>query len=174
MGKEFAIYNLSLKLKELGFNEPCLAYFDCERNFQFSPNKIKFLSCEISTPTLSQCFKWFREKHNLSGTPQYFTGGFYCYTINDMKDTKESNKLFTEFETYEEAEIACLNKLIELIEPKVELTYEERIKWFIQNYYESGMEYELLLISMKNENLDAFKWYDEIISMPKFKNNLHN
>jgi hypothetical protein len=63
-----------------------------------------------------------------------------------------------------------------LVKPKinVELTYEERIKWFIQNHYESGMEYELLLISMKNENLDAFKWYDEIISIPKFKNNLHN
>jgi len=50
-----------------------------------------------------------------------------------------------------------------------ELTYEERIKWFIQNYYESGMEYESLLVSMKDENLDAIKWYDEIISIPKFK-----
>jgi hypothetical protein len=49
-----------------------------------------------------------------------------------------------------------------------ELTYEERIKWFIQNYYESGMEYELLLISMKDENLDAIKWYDEIIAIPKY------
>jgi len=57
--------------------------------------------------------RWFREKYNLSGTPQYFTNGFYCYTINDMKDTKKSNRLFTEFETYEEAELECLKKLIE-------------------------------------------------------------
>jgi hypothetical protein len=171
MGKEFATYNLSLKLKELGFNEPCLAYFDCERNFQFSPNKIKFLSCEISTPTLSQCFKWFRDKHEL----YYVVEGSIKYAFQYFVYTHEYEiKSEESFKTYEEAEIACLNKLIELIEPKVELTYEERIKWFIQNYYESGMEYELLLISMKNENLDAFKWYDEIISIPKFKNNLHN
>jgi hypothetical protein len=55
-------------------------------------------------------------------------------------------------------------------EKLIELTYEQRIKWFIQNYYESGMEYESLLVSMKNENLDALKWYDEIISIPKYLN----
>jgi hypothetical protein len=32
------------------------------------------------------------------------------------------------------------------------------------------MEYESLLVSMKNENLDALKWYDEIISIPKYLN----
>jgi hypothetical protein len=62
--------------------------------------------------------KWFREKYKLLGTPQYFTGGFYCYTINDMKDTEKSNRLFTEFETHEEAELACLNKLIEITKTK--------------------------------------------------------
>jgi hypothetical protein len=35
-----------------------------------------------------------------------------------MKDTKESNRLFTEFENYEEAELACLKKLIELVKKK--------------------------------------------------------
>lgn len=64
--------------------------------------------------------RWFREKYKLSGTAHYFTGGFYCYTINDMKDTKESNRLFTEFETYEEAEDACLIKLIKIVKTKYE------------------------------------------------------
>ena len=49
----------------------------------------------------------------------------------------------------------------------VELTYEQRIKWFIHNYYETGMEYGILLETMKDENLDRFKWYDEYISIPK-------
>ncbi len=62
--------------------------------------------------------RWFRKKYKLSGTPQYFTGGYYCYTINDMKDTEKSNRLFTEFESYEEAELACLNKLIEIVKNK--------------------------------------------------------
>ena len=49
-----------------------------------------------------------------------------------------------------------------------ELTYEERIQWFISKYYESGMEYEGLLVSMKNTNLDSFQWYNETVSIPKY------
>jgi len=52
------------------------------------------------------------------------------------------------------------------------LTYEERIAWFIQNFYETGMEYEILLKSMKNENLDNLKWYDDFIKIPKYKDEL--
>ena len=66
-------------------------------------------------PTFSQAFRFFREKYNLLGCSQYFTGGYYCYTINDMKDTKESNRLFTEFSSFKEAELACLEKLIEIV-----------------------------------------------------------
>jgi hypothetical protein len=51
---------------------------------------------------------------------------------------------------------------------KTELTYKERIQWFISNYYETGMEYESLLITMKDEDLDNFKWYDDVLSIPKY------
>ena len=49
------------------------------------------------------------------------------------------------------------------------LTYEERIAWFVSKYYESGMEYQSLLVTMKDEDLDNFKWYDEVIKFPKYK-----
>jgi hypothetical protein len=49
------------------------------------------------------------------------------------------------------------------------LTYEERIAWFVKNYYEQGMEYESLLVTMKDEDLDNFQWYDEVIKFPKYK-----
>lgn len=49
-----------------------------------------------------------------------------------------------------------------------ELTYEERIRWFINNHYETGMEYEGLLVGMKDTNLDSFEWYNEVISIPKY------
>jgi hypothetical protein len=52
---------------------------------------------------------------------------------------------------------------------KTELTYEERIAWFVENYYESGLEYQSLLVTMKDEDLDNFKWYDDFISIPKHK-----
>ncbi|MEK6829865.1 MAG: hypothetical protein AABY15_07130 [Nanoarchaeota archaeon] len=51
--------------------------------------------------------------------------------------------------------------------PDRELTYEERVEWFVANYYETGMELRIMLDSLKNDNLDKFKWYDEIIRFPK-------
>ena len=49
-----------------------------------------------------------------------------------------------------------------------ELTYEERIAWFVANYYETGMEYSSLLESMKDSNLDQFEWIGgEIVAIPK-------
>jgi hypothetical protein len=49
-----------------------------------------------------------------------------------------------------------------------ELTYEERVRWFVNNYYETGMEYTSMLESMKNKDLDNFEWYGEKIQIPKF------
>lgn len=55
------------------------------------------------------------------------------------------------------------------VENKIELTYEERVKWFINNYYETGMEYKILLETMKDKDLNNFKWYNDVISIPKYK-----
>lgn len=46
------------------------------------------------------------------------------------------------------------------------LEYKHRIAWFITWYYESGMEYPILLETMKDSNLDALEWYDEVINIP--------
>ena len=35
MEKEFVTYELALKLKELGFNEPCIATYDEDEDFEF-------------------------------------------------------------------------------------------------------------------------------------------
>lgn len=48
-----------------------------------------------------------------------------------------------------------------------ELTYEERVAWFVANYYETGMEYEGMLDSLRDADLDQFKWYDETICFPR-------
>ena len=137
MDKEFVPYELSLDMKELGFDEPCFTFYPKEGKMGFdgkyhsikegyrnsTVNDIwikrykKDFEC-VAAPTFSQAFRWFREKHKLLGVPQYFTGGFYCYTVNDMKDTKESNRLFSEFKTPEEAELGCLLKLIEIVKNK--------------------------------------------------------
>jgi hypothetical protein len=59
--------------------------------------------------------------------------------------------------------------LIDGCELDLKLSYEERIKWFIQNYYESGMELSILLETMKDTDLDNFEFNNERIYIPKFK-----
>lgn len=49
------------------------------------------------------------------------------------------------------------------------MSYEERIKWLFENHYETGMEYGILLETMKNEDLDKIRWYNEFITIPRFK-----
>jgi hypothetical protein len=121
MEKEFVTYEQALALQELGFDELCLSYYLSV----FNPRIGSYIDFKVTTkiddsleavkaPLKQQVFRWFREEHGLIGTPQYLTEGHYCFTINDMKDTKESNRLFTEYLTYEEAENACIDKLIEI------------------------------------------------------------
>ena len=52
------------------------------------------------------------------------------------------------------------------------LTYKERIDWFVANFYETGMEYQIIYDSFKNENLDRIKWYDDFIKIPKYTDEL--
>lgn len=52
------------------------------------------------------------------------------------------------------------------------LYYRDRVKWFFTNYFETGMELGALIHSMQGQDLDNFKWYDEYIKIPNFKDEL--
>lgn len=52
------------------------------------------------------------------------------------------------------------------------LSYEERINWYFSNFYETGMEYEILLEEMKDYNLDFFERNGTNIYIPKYKLNM--
>lgn len=52
------------------------------------------------------------------------------------------------------------------------LTYKERIDWFVANFYETGMEYKNIYDSFKKEDLDKIEWYDDLIKIPKYKDEL--
>mgnify|MGYP006201122785 CR=1 FL=1 len=72
-----------------------------------------------TTPTFSQAFRLFREKYNLHSRVNH-QNGFYWYEIESynfpyVTEWNTSNKLsLEEWEAYEEAELACLKKLIEI------------------------------------------------------------
>ena len=128
MEKEFIPFELALKMKQLGFDKPCLAKYitsdlvvkGCYKDSHilhalFEENEI----CEahILVPTFSQAFRWFREKYDLHHVIHNFTSlkgtdEEYLAEVGKADDT------FSSCRTYEEAELECLKKLIEIVQNK--------------------------------------------------------
>jgi hypothetical protein len=135
MEKEFVPYELALRMKQLGFDEPCLGHYQdrdettlhgavaTSKNVYFSIGetnkgfivKNSPISNCVLAPTYSQAFRWFREKH-----------GYWSYIKEATKGTcrfyieKFDEKFFNSdiIDSYEEAELACLEKLIKIVEQK--------------------------------------------------------
>ena len=118
MEKEFVPYELALELKELGFDEPnyFLKWYD-------SKGKIRegLGLGEVNAPLYQQAFRWFREKYgyNCFVTSSILDGKWYYFreNLNDREDDSEP-ELTPKFDTYEEAELVCLKKLIEIVKNK--------------------------------------------------------
>lgn len=142
MQKEFVPYELALKLKPIGFEDECIAYYQMSltevehkedgksgpfgwKKGEISFEKRYFINnfkgidysnedwIEFAAPTFSQAFRWFREKY-----------GYWSYVKEATKGTcrfyieKFDEKFFNSdiIDSYEEAELACLTKLIEIAE----------------------------------------------------------
>ena len=117
MNKEFITYEQALGLKELGFDEPCLAswnFYTKELNYNSQPS-IFTSEDVIQLPLYQQAFRWFREKYKIFScimTEYSYGGNISAYHINGLH---QSNISKGDFYTYEEAELACLIKLIEIV-----------------------------------------------------------
>ena len=122
MEKNFLNYEQSLTLKELGFDDECLAYYAGDKkDFKWRPSMSRSNDNQtdvVTAPLKQQAFKFFREKYRLDGKPKYFLNDWYCFIINDMKGEDNSRRLFTEFPSYEEAELECLKKLIQIVKER--------------------------------------------------------
>ena len=126
MEKEFIPYEQALALKELGFESPYpIGGYQGGKVFYYENGELHYdgrpmyssdaHSGQLLAPLYQQAFRWFREKYRLDGKPEYFLNDWYCFIINDMKEEDTSRRLFTEFPSYEQAELECLKKLIEII-----------------------------------------------------------
>ena len=123
MNEQFVTYEIALKLKEIGFNEPCFARFN-KGNFQM--NKLgdwyKHNSGEIDKSYLSaslwqQVIDWFRINHNYDIWIEHYnkddTYIFQCPQWN-------STKILGYFKTYEEAREKAILKAIEIVKRHLE------------------------------------------------------
>jgi len=124
MEKEFVPYELALRMKQLGFDEPCFCFYS--KIYGLIPTlptyKVNEVAGEVILPLYQQAFRFFREKYNT------------CVEIHETTDWEEDNESWSfvifkyklgdndgmisstvDYNTYEEAELACLNKLIEIV-----------------------------------------------------------
>ena len=72
----------------------------------------------LQTPTYSQAFRWFRGKgyrFNIVNDSEHINGYYYYDVWHNSQFMFESHYIYP---TYEEAELACLGKLIELVKNK--------------------------------------------------------
>lgn len=119
MNKDFIPYEQALELKQLGFDEPCYKYIylgslaiNTDLYLEVEPSKaINFNddTLSISQPTFSQCFRWFRENHDLNHFIE--RDGCVFNAVCQLSLVRVCN-------TYEEAELVCLNKLIQIVKNK--------------------------------------------------------
>jgi hypothetical protein len=124
MNKEFAPYEPSLALKELGFDEPCFGYYNTTWSKQ---NELLFpqyagelenwneMTHLCSAPLKQQAFRWFREKYNIKSWVQEHTADTFIYEIRPHVLTQYKQGETYVYTNYEETELACLKKLIEIV-----------------------------------------------------------
>ena len=137
MDKEFIPYNLSLELKKLGFDEECFGYYvntELDLTWKFSDCSLyRDTHNSILAPLYQQAFRWFRKKYGLQSyiNPELsFSYNNPKYTVIFIKTTKNfttykddtiwvrENIERKRFNSYEEAELELLKKLIEIVKNK--------------------------------------------------------
>ena len=119
MEKEFIPYEQALALRKLGLKVD-FAF----GHYNYSTRKMRDYINERVTksffpaPTFSQAFRWFREKYKLYSCIERVE-----YINSDEKGFQWSifekcSNVGEELKTYEEAELECLKKLIEIVKRK--------------------------------------------------------
>lgn len=125
--KEFVPIHIARELKDLGFSDDCLGYYNIDPQLS-APyfNLTKPFSHEwcLPAPLYQQVFRWFREKHFICGEIMIFKGNLYsweCYKIADKemvgveRITAHASIDNHSFRTYKEAESLCLQEMIKIL-----------------------------------------------------------
>jgi hypothetical protein len=137
MKNEFVKYEQALSLKELGFDEPCLAFYDGKNTESVYFNHLRNASGDyipfqkhdrlkwFGAPLKQQAFRWFREKckiyHAIHTDKRIDNEGkelLYKLTCYRLTDEDVEDYSYRWAKSYEEAEQACLDKLIEICKNK--------------------------------------------------------
>jgi hypothetical protein len=122
---EFIPYEQALELRQLGFDNLPLYYYN---SFGYltpfisfvsnvTPNNQSLFEGVCYAPLYQQAFRWFREKYNLMYTIKEVWEEDTEYYVVEITTHNRVDDFLQEC-TYEEAELACLKKLIEIVKNK--------------------------------------------------------
>jgi hypothetical protein len=117
MEKDFIPYQEALELKQLGFDEECFRFKNNISNVYEEKGWFNWNQSElfVSIPLYQQAFRFFREKYELFfWIEKFHKNETYIFQIPPANFTKIQGH----YTTYEEAELACLRKLIEIVKQK--------------------------------------------------------
>lgn len=120
MNKELIPNEQALELKELGFDEPCFAYYnimDYKGNIEFDIRILEGSVNYIEAPLYQQAFRWFREKHQIQFYIRYYADYVFKGYIIEIKLSDIKSYTCNE-PTYEEAEFRLLRELIQIAKNK--------------------------------------------------------
>jgi hypothetical protein len=137
MNNEFVSYEIALKIKELGFDEPCFTYYyNINGNIRtgivvnihnaWTYAGTKKLGITLA-PLYQQVFRWVREQFNWQSSIEATNDqhnhelGFNYWIWNNVTgkeyNTMPKNRPSGDwcFKTYEEAQLECIKDLISII-----------------------------------------------------------
>jgi hypothetical protein len=128
MNNEFVSYEIALKLKELGFDEPCFDnYSSIGELYQMRFSKQSTVDMACLAPLYQQVFRWFREQFNWQSSIEATKDqhnhelGFNYWIWNNVTgeeyNTMPKNRPSGDwcFKIYEEAQKECILDLISII-----------------------------------------------------------
>lgn len=113
MKEQFVSYNIAFKLKNLGFDEKCLGFYDIQtKDFVLDNTKdgiaYKFPEIFLAAPLWQQVIDWFREvKLKEIVVWNYYTEGYY-YAINGLTNELEQQLQDTFYKAREQAILKAL------------------------------------------------------------------
>jgi hypothetical protein len=115
MKQEFIPYEQALALKELGFDEPCFSTYHKELHAIIPIYAIYTNQDVIKAPLYQQAFRWFRDNHCFYNQihKRYGWEGIIRNSVNGNIEWNDGT-----YNSPEEAELACLIKLIEIVKNK--------------------------------------------------------
>ena len=124
MNEDFAPFELAVKLKEKGFDYPCIAHYDINKELKGVIREPIFWHSDVlsyaDAPTISQVLKWLRkEKLILIGlSPMQEYGGDevveWCATV--YKADKQGGLSWQEefyYQSYEQAALAGIEYILD-------------------------------------------------------------